>query len=153
MPVAIDEYYVVDLLDEQMARNDTLFSTRGVEIKMECDPDLVWYFDQDLVASVINDALVNCSRYTNDKVLLSAAVEGDKLVIKVSDNGRGYPGSMLGAQDAEAEPSVYDNGRTNLGLYFAARVAQMHTRDQECGSLALANGGQLGGGEFILTLP
>ncbi len=153
MPIAIDEYYVSDFLEDQLTRNETLFSTRGIKTSMECDPDLIWYFDSDLIASVINDALVNSSRYTRNAVCLSAQMTEEGLQICISDDGRGYPEFMLGPQDAEEKPSIYEQDRTNLGLYFATRVAAMHKQNDKAGYLVLANGGKLGGGEFILTLP
>jgi len=153
LPVAIDEYYVAEFLEDQLARNETLFATRNIECCVECDPDLVWYFDNDMIASVINDALVNSSRYSKDKVMLSACVVDDSLHLHVSDNGPGYPKAMLGEQSVEYKPTVYDRERTNLGLYFATRVAALHTRGDSVGRLFLANEGRLGGGEFILWLP
>ena len=153
MPVSIDEYYVADFLEDQLARNETLFATRNIEVSMDCDPELVWYFDADIIASVINDALVNSSRYSKDRVQLSASMVDNQLEIRISDNGRGYPKFMLGKQDAEEKPSIYEADSTNLGLYFATRVAAMHTQGELKGNLTLANNGCLGGGEFILTLP
>ncbi|WP_317929286.1 HAMP domain-containing sensor histidine kinase [Halioxenophilus sp. WMMB6] len=153
MPVAIDEHYVVEVLDDLLARNESLFAMRAVAVDLQCDPELIWYFDSDLITSVVNDALVNCSRYSKDRVQLSAAIVNECLEIRVSDNGNGYPPSMLGVQDAKQEPSVFDQGRTNLGLYFATRVAALHTRGELQGELRLENSGQFGGGEFVLTLP
>ena len=42
---------------------------------------------------------------------------------------------------------------SGLGLYFSSEVAKMHKHRQRSGSIALENGGTLGGGCFILRLP
>jgi hypothetical protein len=42
---------------------------------------------------------------------------------------------------------------TGLGLYFSSEVAKMHKHRGQGGSIALENGGTLGGGCFILRLP
>ena len=42
---------------------------------------------------------------------------------------------------------------SGLGLFFASEVAKMHKRRQRGGSIRLENGGPLGGGCFVLTLP
>ena len=106
LPVAIDECYVAELLEDQLARNETLFSMRGISAELQCDADLVWYFDAEMIASVVNDALVNASRYTQDKIQLSAQVVDRQLQIRISDNGSGFPPEMLGRQsvnDSSAE--------------------------------------------------
>jgi len=45
------------------------------------------------------------------------------------------------------------SGSTGLGLYFAARIAELHERDGRRGRIELGNGGPLGGGEFRIYLP
>lgn len=153
LPVVIDEHYVSEVLEDLLTRNETLFSTRGAELNIVCESDLIWYFDIDMVTSVLNDALVNCSRYTKDKVSVYASVIDDALQFHISDNGAGFPVAMLGEQNAAMQSSVYDNERTNLGLYFAARVAGLHQSGGKSGKLILANNGKMGGGDFILVLP
>ena len=153
LPITIDEHFVDELLEDQFARDDTLFTTRGIQASFVCDSDLVWYFDAELVGSVINDALVNCARYTQDQIFVSATMNNHCLEITVSDNGPGFPAFMLGDQSSQENPEITDNDRTHLGLYFAGRVAEMHRRNDIKGSLTLANNGKLGGGELVLRLP
>ena len=45
------------------------------------------------------------------------------------------------------------SGSTGLGLYFAARIAELHQRQARSGRIELRNGGLLGGGEFRIYLP
>ncbi len=153
LPLHIDEQYVIDILEEQVARNQVLIDTSGVNITVACDEDLAWYFDADLIGGVIHNVIVNCIRYTKDAVMISASIESEFLVIKVLDNGTGYPDDMLASPAKRVEQAQVARGSTHLGLYFAEEIARLHKQDDVCGRIELRNGGLLGGGEFILSLP
>jgi signal transduction histidine kinase len=153
MPFNVDHHFLEDVLGDQLARSEELLNAKGIEVAMDCAPELDGYFDADLLGSVINDAIINASRYTQSKIQLSAEPSNDGLLILVSDDGRGFPAGMLGFQSPDSRPSVYDHGQTNLGLYLAARVAAMHERQGVQGTLELANKGRLGGAEYRLWLP
>jgi K+-sensing histidine kinase KdpD len=154
MPVQIDEQYPVETLEEQVARNDMLFEMRGLDIVVDCDEDLCWYYDAELVGGVIHNILVNGARYSKSKMALSARIENNELVLSVADDGNGYPAFMLGSPEQSFAKSVsFSEGNTHLGLYFASEVAHMHVRDGRHGRIELSNGGELGGGLFSLYLP
>ncbi len=156
MPVHVDEHFVIDVFEEQLARNYMLFETRGVHVDLDCDADLNWFFDSDLIGSVVHNVLVNCARYTHKALCLKAELEGQGenrvLCISIADDGRGYPAAML---TAEAANIGMDNSgdNTHLGLFFARKVAQMHCQHGTCGRIQLENNGPLGGGVFKLYLP
>lgn len=153
MPVHVQEHYVNDMLGEQLARNDMLFVSRRLNVTCECDDDLLWYFDSDLVGGVVHNVLVNCARYTRTQLLVKAWLEPEGLYLSVADDGQGYPDVML-AQPGEFIAGVsFESGSTNLGLYFAQTVARMHRAKGVKGSITLANDGPLGGGVFTLFLP
>jgi len=47
----------------------------------------------------------------------------------------------------------FSSNSSGLGLYFSSEVARMHRHRQRTGAIALENGGELGGGCFVLRLP
>ncbi len=153
MLVQVDEHYVVDILEDQVARNDMLFQTRRLEVVLDCDEDLHWYLDGELVGGVINNILVNSARYCRQRLQLSAAVEGDFLCLSIADDGQGYPQSMLDAPRQENAGVSFNSGSTNLGLLFAHRVAELHRSGARAGRIELSNGGPLGGGLLRILLP
>jgi signal transduction histidine kinase len=102
---------------------------------------------------VISHALNNATHYTKDKLLLSVKEEGGELVIRVEDNGSGYPSSVLEAGDAVSKGVDFASGSTGLGLYFSSMVAKLHKNCGKTGGIFLENGGNLGGSCFILRLP
>ncbi|WP_096086523.1 sensor histidine kinase [Agaribacterium haliotis] len=149
----IDEYYLSDMLEEQVARNQLLLDTSDVNLELDVDDALAWYFDVDLVAGVVHNVLLNCIRYTKAKVKISAQEERGWLKISVADDGQGYPDIMLQQPQIMAEYAQLGDGQTHLGLFFAARIAQMHKQADKVGRIELRNNASLGGGEFILYLP
>lgn len=153
MPIRVEENYVRDAIDDQLARNDMLFVSRHLNVNFNCDEDLLWYFDSDLVGGVLHNVLVNCARYTRSQLSIKAWLEDSGLFVQIEDDGQGYPEAML-SQPVDLGASVsFESGSTNLGLYFAQTVAQLHKAKDRKGSIALANGGDLGGGVFTLFLP
>ena len=152
LPVHIDEIYVHDFLQEQVAQNSILFSVREIKIDIQCEEDVVGYFDDELIAGVLNNILVNAARYTKDNILISAELEGDYLQIKVIDNGGGYPPAMIKEPASYVKGIDFDSGSTSLGLYFAAQIAAMHHKDELSGRIEIGNLPS-GGGCFTLSLP
>lgn len=153
MPLRIDEHYVIDMFEEQIARNHTLIDTRNIVLEMDCDPDLNWYFDRDLVSSVIHNVLINGIRYTSNKIVLSAKIENEVLCLSVADNGSGYPANMIERPSRGVENAEVSKDATHLGLYFAERIAEMHTEKNRHGYIKLSNDSDIGGGLFSLYIP
>ena len=101
---------------------------------------------EQMLVNILSNAL----NYTQpgSRIELSAFREGDKLVIKVADSGRGIPQEYLG--------KVFDRffrvpgpsaGGTGLGLAIAKTVVELHN-----GSIAAQNRPG-GGAEFSIALP
>jgi K+-sensing histidine kinase KdpD len=149
----IDEHIVADVLSEQIARNYGLSQTRSLEMVLECDESLLGYFDSDLVGGVINNIIVNCARYSREKLILSAQQTTEGLCIAVEDDGPGYPEDMLNASTFAETRISFAGGRPHLGLLFANKVALMHKNKSRHGSIRLSNDSLLGGGCFKLFLP
>lgn len=153
LPLRIDQHYVIDVLEDQLARNHTLIESRGIRLRLECEDSLEWCFDADLVGSVVQNVIVNCSRYTRDELMVSARVEQDCLRIIIADDGGGYPPSMLETPSILVENAEVSGGNTHLGLYFAEQIAKLHKQKNRIGYILLSNGEPLGGGCFNMYLP
>lgn len=153
LPLRVDQHYVIDVLEDQLARNHSLLDSRGIHPHLECDDSLEWFFDADLVGSVVQNVIVNCSRYTRGELLVCAKVEDDFLRIMVADDGGGYPPSMLEAPSMLVTNAEVNEGNTHLGLYFAEQIARLHKQKNRVGYIRLENGAPLGGGCFNLFLP
>lgn len=153
LPVMIDEHEVHDMLQNQFLRNEILLNKSNMEFELDCDEDEMWYFDSELIGGVINNILVNAVRYSEKRIRIKARVINDQLSIEVADDGCGYPDNMLHTPDKPQKSISYRTGSTSLGLYFAAKVACLHTKGKRQGHISLQNGGDLGGGVFTIFLP
>lgn len=153
LPVHVDCCFVSETIEDQIARNDAIFSVNNLRFSYQCDEDLSWFYDNDLVGGVIHNVLINAARYSNKQVDVTVAVTDDQLKIVISDDGPGYPQAMLDAPDNFKRGISFDTGSTNLGLYFAYHIAHLHQCNGAHGTIQLSNGGDLGGSIFTLILP
>lgn len=156
-PFDVQPIQAFELAEQVTALGRVLLQSRGIAFAVEVDPDLIWHLDEDLIVGVVSHAVNNAVNYTRDRIRLALRQVGGVLEIRVEDNGDGYPQALLDA-GAEAMSGVASgvDFRTNsagLGLYFAREVARMHRHRGRHGAVRLENGGLLGGGCFILTLP
>lgn len=152
-PFEPEEVDLPAFADEAMERVRPLASTKGLALACSVDEATsTWFFDADLVLSVIVQALFNAVRYTRSRVSLSIRSTDDRLEIAVQDDGGGYPAFML-EQGFAVQGVDPGTGSTGLGLYFAHAVARLHKRQGRAGSTELRNVTPEGGGWFIFTLP
>ncbi len=136
--LAVVPVVVADLCDEVVLDQRRHLAHAGIELVHSCSVQDEWPLDRDLITDVLNNAVQNAGRHARSRVRLTAWNEGDGLHFRVEDDGPGY-----------ADP---DGGRST-GLIVAERVASLHERQGRCGSMHLANGGELAGAVFELRLP
>lgn len=150
---SIEEVDVAGFIAEIMAENRSSVEANHIELSCDCDPELFGYFDENLIRNVLNNLIGNGIRYTHDQLRISAVEEAGYLVFRVEDNGPGYPEQMLSTQAAKDDQGDLADGRTKLGLYFAAMIAEMHRNGEQQGFIRLENNHQLSGGCFSIWLP
>ena len=153
LPLLIDEHYVDDVIEELVEKNKLYSQNRQIDVELELEDNLIWYFDDSLIGNLLNDIFVNALRYTKDKIKINGYIQDNQLHIDIEDNGAGYPEHML--QDTELPMQDFDieNNRTGLGLFFARLIANAHTNKNRAGYIKLSNNKELGGSVFSLVLP
>jgi len=154
--INIDYYPVDEFIEDIVLQNEPVLSSKGIEIETDCAEGLFWAFDRSLISGVLDNVLNNAFSYAKDKVRISANREGGYLLLKIEDNGPGYPECML-ADNKEGlsykKTINFDTGSTGLGLYFSMLVAKSHTNKDREGYISIVNGGALGGGVFTIYIP
>lgn len=148
----ITEQSVADFLEECYLLNKPLLEHKGLPLEIECDEDLLWFFDRDLMAGVVNNVVNNTLRYTRERVKVAACKEDGYLHIRVEDDGAGFPERMLESVTHETEID-FRKGHTGLGIFFCSQVAALHENKGRKGHIALSNDSELGGGCFSIYLP
>ena len=149
----IDEYFVHDFLEEVLAAEKVVLETRGIELEIRCLNDLAWYFDRELIAGALKNAVNNALRHARSKVLVTAEERDQYLVISVNDDGDGYARGMPTNGLQSGHGVNFSSGNTGLGLYFTSKVAELHKNKDRRGSIELDNGRALGGACFSIKLP
>ncbi len=153
-PVDIAEQSVSDMIGEAMLQNQSIMEFKGITVSVDCPDSIHWYFDRDLVSGILINALNNAYNYTQDQIRVIAKVENRFLELRIEDNGRGYPPSMLHDGSVEAKKGIsFSTNSTGLGFYFSSQVAALHKNGDRQGSLTIENGGTYGGGCFVVRLP
>ncbi|MDD5298434.1 MAG: HAMP domain-containing sensor histidine kinase [Rhodocyclaceae bacterium] len=152
-PFDPQEHEMSAFLEEVLARVTPLAEYRKIEVLHECPDGLQGYFDRELIFGTIVQALHNGLRYTHSKILLTVGERDGFLEFRVEDDGSGYPESMLTGDISPNQGIRFATGSTGLGLYFSQVVARIHRNRGRVGTTRLENGGRLGGGVFIMTLP
>lgn len=144
---------VSELVDQLAAQQRVLLQSKGIGLATDFPPDLIWTLDEDLVLGLLAHAINNAVRYTRDRIALIIREQDGYMEVRVEDNGDGFPPTMLQAGQLVGQGINFLTNSSGLGLYFASEVAKSHKHRQRQGSIALENGGSLGGGCFILRLP
>ncbi|NEX20382.1 HAMP domain-containing histidine kinase [Thiorhodococcus mannitoliphagus] len=151
----VAEQNLEDFLDEVIANNSALCESLNIQLSSDCDPDLNGYFDADLIRSVLDSTIGNAHRYAKTEIQVNATEEDGYLVIRVEDDGGGFPDSLSGLLKNMAKQPQESQapGRTQLGLFFATSIAELHQNNGKRGRIELKNGHRLPGGCFELWLP
>lgn len=147
--VRLDEF-----AEEALARVRPLVQLKGLQLHSRVDASVdSWVFDHDLIGSVVAQSLFNAVRYARQAVALSIQVRDGLLELEVADDGEGFPEFMLAQGFPSRQGIDIRTGSTGLGLFFSRMAAGLHGRGELKGSTRLANGGELGGGRFVVVLP
>lgn len=101
-----------------VAQYRELLKFRAITLEVRVNPELYWYFDEDLISGVIGNALNNAMRYTRDCIYIIAEEDEGKLVLRIEDNGHGFSSQILQECDDCARGVDFQGGSTGLGFYF-----------------------------------
>ena len=153
LPITVDECYIDDLLEDITLTHESYLKLNKISLEVIQTDNLICYLDKGLILLMLTDILVNAMKYGKRKLRLSALEEEQWLVIRIEDDGPGYPNSMLETNDLSMLDMNIIEGRTGLGIFFAKLIANSHSKGDKKGNIHLSNGGQLGGSIFTLRLP
>lgn len=151
-PLDIAYRPVSELIEDAIAEAAPLLETKSITLSSEVDPALCWFYDRDLAAGAINNAIHNAMNCARSQIRLSATEQNGTLAIRIEDDGPGFPpevletGGSLKGLDRSAN-------KTGLGLYFSTVCARLHRNKDRTGRIELGNGGSLGGAVLTLWLP
>ena len=156
LAINIDYHSIRDILEDVLTQHELMLSARGIKMETDCDPVLFWAFDRNLIVGVLENIINNSFRYAKEKVKISSFVENGYLVMRIEDDGAGYPPAMLFNENNNPEFKKeidFQTGSTGLGIYFSVMVSAMHKNNEKSGFISISNGGTLNGGVFSIYIP
>lgn len=151
-----DQQFLVDFLEEKVARHANTVRAHHLNLDFECDEELDGFFDAGIVNIVLDTAIYNAVKEGAKTILLTADEEEGFLRIRIHDDGPGFPAFMLETDfsDNIQQGEVKADGHsTGLGLYFAQRLIGQHQEADKLGRLELGASDRLTGACVSLFLP
>lgn len=152
LPFNPNYYNLFDFLDEQRLIHNPLLEAKNIECHLEVEEDIEGFFDDSLLATVLENIIGNAIRYTRSNICISCHKD-QQLSIEIADDGPGYPDQMIQLAGSYIKGINQSTGSTGLGLFFAQKIAEMHKHKDQKGKIQLSNGGRLGGGVFHIQIP
>jgi signal transduction histidine kinase len=124
-----DDRFEVDLQDLpliQVIEDATTAVGPGADgqpaIEVDVDPGIWVHADSLLLSQIFSNLLANARRYGGPRIWITAAVDGDRIEIVVSDDGPGVPPNLVPHLFAPMRSSLATIEHAGLGL---ALVRQM----------------------------
>lgn len=148
----VDQQFLLDFLEEKVARHAATAAAHDVQIDFESDENLTAFFDAGIVSIVLDTAIYNAVKEQVKQILLTTERVPGELMIAVHDDGPGFPASMLDQPIGQGVVKA-GSGSTGLGLYFAQRLLGLQQEGERRGYLTLGKSERLGGARVTLHLP
>jgi signal transduction histidine kinase/DNA-binding response OmpR family regulator len=146
---------VAAVLQQAAQMSQPLIAEKHHQLVVSLPKDRVELFaDPDRLAQIVVNLLDNAARYTDPggRIELDAHGEGDELVIRVRDTGRGIKQEMLarifGLFVQSPRNRELAQGGLGVGLTLVKRLTELHG-----GSITAHSAGEGHGSEFVVRLP
>lgn len=156
--INLEQQFLVDFLEEKVARHANTVRAHNLNLEYDCDEDLDGFFDAGVLNIVLDTAIYNAVKEGAKTILLTAHYDdaSNSLCIQIHDDGPGFPTAMLEAdmtQGMEQGKVKADGQSTGLGLYFAQRLIGQHQEADNVGRVELGASSRLSGACVSLFLP
>ena len=146
---------MADVIHNSLETVDSFVRMQGHALTIDLPTEAVYVSgDSTRLSQVFSNLLNNAAKYTDPggSISLSVRVEGDQVVVRVSDNGVGIAPEMqrvIFGMFAQADRSLERRqAGLGVGLTLAERLVELHG-----GSIELHSDGLGSGSEFVVRLP
>lgn len=143
---------LVDLVEEAIERMVDISAQKDVKIVRHIPEKLHVLCDSDLAKRVLVNLMHNAIKWSpeGDAVTISAAEEGDEVIISVLDNGRGVPPEQVERifeRFYQVDASRSGGDGSGLGLAICRHIVEAHG-----GRIWAEDNSNGSGGRFLFTL-
>jgi len=148
----VDQHVLEEILEDICLKHRLTENAYDVSLSYSCRDDILAFFDVQLITNVIDTTIYNAVKAGVKKIQLSAENNNDFTVIRIEDDGPGFPDYILNNQGQNSEVNL-EEGNTGLGLYFAKLICEMHENDNKVGYMKLQNNRSTTGACVSLFIP
>jgi two-component system, sensor histidine kinase len=142
---------LADAIEQAVQMCRPLFDEREHTLEVVACPDRL-FVDGDRVrlTQIVNNLLTNAARYTppHGRVRLEWAREGEGVLLRVTDNGRGMSPELIARVFDIFVQGDGDNSGLGIGLSLVKQLVELHG-----GSVEAASPGENRGSTFTVRLP
>jgi signal transduction histidine kinase len=142
-----------NLIDEGISNISQLASNKEIEISSETKDDIFVVTDKNMMKTILRNLLSNAIKfsYRKGKVIISAVIDHNKVIITVKDNGIGIPEENLDKlfriDTKISVPGTENEMGTSLGLKLCKEFAE------KLGAKIWVESIENKGSDFYLSLP
>jgi len=123
-----------------------VYAEKGLAISVDCPAALSWRIDEGDAFEILGNVLDNAAKWARHRVAVSARREGDRLWIRVDDDGPGFSDTQSILQlHVRMDEQVPGHG---VGLAVVSDLVASYQ-----GELKLSRAGDLGGARLDIVLP
>lgn len=137
MVLNIDSASPLDMLAELASEYGQIFPHLTIKQDASAAPPF-WFYDQTYVRLALENAVHNACAFAKSNVYLSSYMQDNRLVFRVSDDGAGFPESVLEHFSQQLYTEASHRG-TGLGMLLSNAIAHMHRNKGLHGEVVLSN--------------
>jgi two-component system, NtrC family, sensor kinase len=138
-----------ELIENTVTLHEDLMKTKAIRVHIASVPPLRVRGNFHDLQQVLTNILLNARDAVGEggNIWISVAEEGDRVVIRVRDDGKGIPADLIGRVFEPLVTTKRGQGGTGLGLAISRRI--IHSCDGEIDVKSEPGHGA----EFSITLP
>ena len=141
-------FLVVEKIDALLASFDKIYAEKEVAVTATVETGLTFRGDPGDFTELAGNVLDNAFKRTRSRVWLDCHRDGEVVVIRVADDGPGFPGEMLAEQGNERGRRLDEaDSSQGLGLAIVAEICELYAATL---TLAERDGG---GAEVVIRVP
>jgi light-regulated signal transduction histidine kinase (bacteriophytochrome) len=170
--IEVSYHELVDFFEELIARHTLTQEVYHVTIQLDYDQALGGFFNEFILAHLIDTCIHNSVQAGATKLLMRAEQQDGFLCLSLHDNGAGFDEHFIENfkifSEASVEPKESEESdetsswqqegamsvkKTGLGLRLLKTLTEAHQNQQRKGSMTLGRSADLGGAQVNLFLP
>jgi len=123
-----EKFPAKEVIEEVIEDCSTLISEKGQSVSVDVPPALIVQGDKNLLGKAIKNIIGNAIKYTpaGGKIKISAKMDGDKVHLRIKDNGAGIPDDEIDRIFDPFYTGDEKNGGMGLGLPIVKNIVEGH---------------------------